>query len=506
MDKKESVILGKITKTLEDLLRGAHPSKITDKASEELEELISIINDLLDFSEQISTFLFSLSRGNLNENIPPRENLLASPFKELNSKLSQITYQAQQVAKGDYSQRLDFMGDFSKAFNEMVKSLEEKEKSLKESEAISRLNKQRLELAIHAANLAWWEWDVKTDMLNYDFRRTDMVGYNYDEYPKFAKEIQATIHPDDKKVFHEILDTHMKGKSPDFEHEYRIKNKDGNYIWVRDKGKVTEYDIMGAPSKVSGLIYDITDMKTSQLKLQESEKILRDSNTAKDKLFSIISHDLRGPIGSIYQFLDYVSSNPNQFSQDELQEVLISMRNSSKVTYEMLDNLLLWARSQGSKIEYKPDTVNAFEILVDTKTVLNSIAKNKELSIKINTKPDVFFYADKESIKTVLRNLLSNAIKYSNKGSNIILEAHKLPADKKVFFSVKDSGVGIPEQVLKRIFHFDIKFSTIGTSGEKGTGLGLLLCKEFVEANGGEISVTSKVNEGSTFSFTVPMP
>lgn len=506
MDKRESVLLGKITKTLEDLLSGSHPSKIRDKGPEELEELILIINDLLDFSEQISNFLFSLSKGNLNENVPVRENILASPFKELNSKLLQITYQAQQVAKGDYSQRLDFMGNFSKAFNEMVESLEEKEKSLKKSEEKSRLNKQRLELAIHAANLAWWEWDVKSDILNYDFRRTDMVGYGFDEYPKYAKEIQATIHPEDKKVFHEILDTHMKGKSPDFEHEYRIKHKDGGYIWVRDKGKVTEYDVIGAPSKVSGLIYDITEMKTSQLKLQESEKVLRDSNTAKDKLFSIISHDLRGPIGSIYQFLDYISSNPNQFNQEELQEVLISMKNSSKVTYEMLDNLLLWARSQGSKIEYRADVVNAFEVLVDTKTVLNSLAKNKGLSVKIKTTPDVFFYADKESIKTVLRNLLSNAIKFSNNGKSVFLEARKLPADKKVLFVVKDNGVGIPETVIERLFRVDIKSSTIGTAGEKGTGLGLLLCKEFVEANGGEISVTSRINEGSVFSFTVPMP
>lgn len=172
----------------------------------------------------------------------------------------------------------------------------------------------------------------------------------------------------------------------------------------------------------------------------------------------------------------------------------------------MLDNLLLWARSQGSKIEYRADAVNAFEVLVDTKTVLNSLAKNKGLSVKIKTTPDVFFYADKESVKTVLRNLLSNAIKFSNNGKSVFLEARKLSADKKVLFVVKDNGVGIPETVIERLFRVDIKSSTIGTAGEKGTGLGLLLCKEFVEANGGEISVTSRINEGSVFSFTVPMP
>lgn len=506
MDKKESVVLGKITKTLEDLLGGQQPSKIKDNSSEELNELSSIINKLIDFSMQISKFLFSLSKGNLNENVPPRDNILSSPFKELNSRLLQITYQAQRVAKGDYTQRIDFMGGFSKAFNEMVSILEEKEKSLKESERTSYLNKQRLELAIHAANLAWWEWDVKTDRLNYDFRRTDMVGYGFGEYPKIAKEIQDTIHPDDKKVFFEILDNHMKGKTAEFEHVYRIRNKQGNYIWVRDKGKVTEYDKVGIPSKVSGLIYDITEQKNYEEKLKESEKTLRDANTAKDKLFSIISHDLRGPIGSIYQFLDYIYSNPNQFTPDELQEVLASMRNTSKVTYEMLDNLLLWARSQSNKIEYRADIFNVFEVLLDTKTVLSSIAQSKNLSIRVKTNPDLYVFADKESIKTVLRNLLSNAIKFSNKNGEVVIEAKKIKDENKVLFSVRDSGVGIPENVLKRIFTVDVKSSTLGTSGEKGSGLGLLLCKEFVEANNGIIWVESKKDKGSVFFFTLPIP
>lgn len=506
MDKKDSVILGKISKTLEDLMKGKIPSKIEDRPVNELEEVICSINKLIDFVEQIQNFIYPLSKGVLNENLPPTENFLSSPFKELNSRLMQITYKAQRVAQGDYTQRIDFMGDFSVAFNEMVIALEEKEKTLKESERKSTLNKQKLELAIHAANLAWWEWDVKTDILEYDFRRTEMVGYGFDEYPKYAKDIQATIHPDDKKTFFENLKTHLKGKTPEFEKEYRIRNKEGNYIWVYDKGKVTEYDSAGLPVKVSGLIYDITEKKNFEEKLKESEKILRDSNTAKDKLFSIISHDLRGPIGSIFQFLDYISSNPNQFTQEELHEVLSSMRNSSKATYEMLDNLLLWARSQSKKIEYRPDIFNAFEILVDTKTVLNTIAKNKELTIKIKAKPDVYFYADKESVKTVLRNLLSNAIKFSNKGGNIVLEAVKIPEDKEVLFSVKDDGIGIPENLKERLFKIDIKSSTLGTSGEKGSGLGLLLCKEFVDANGGKIFVQSKVNKGSTFFFTLPLP
>jgi PAS domain S-box-containing protein len=471
-----------------------------------MDEVIVTVNKLVDFAEQTQNFLFSLSKGILNKNIPPPENFLSSPLKELNSRLMQITYQAQRVAKGDYSQKIDFMGDFTDAFNNMVSILEEKEKCLVESERKSMLNKQRLELAIHAANLAWWEWDVKTDFLEYDFRRTELVGYNFDEYPKYEKDIFETIHPDDKKLFEEIINEHMKGKTPEFEAEYRIKHKAGNYIWVHDRGKVTEVDSSGAPAKVSGLIYDITDKKNFEEKLKESEKILRDSNAAKDKLFSIISHDLRGPIGSIFQFLDYVSSNPNQFTQEELHEVLSNMRNTSKVTYEMLDNLLLWARSQSNKIEYRADIFNVFEVLLDTKTVLSMIAETKELSIKIIAGQNLFAYADKESVKTVLRNLLSNAIKFSNKNGEIILAARKLQDENKMLFSVKDFGIGIPERALSRIFTVDVKSSTLGTLGEKGSGLGLLLCKEFVEANNGTIWVESIKDKGSIFFFTLPLP
>ncbi|MBN1633173.1 MAG: PAS domain-containing protein [Ignavibacteria bacterium] len=506
MDKKDSVILGKISKTLEDLMKGKNPSKISDISLSELDEVITTINKLIDFADQTQKFLFTLSKGILNQNIPPPENFLSSPLKELNSRLMQITYQAQQVAKGDYTQRIDFMGDFTNAFNNMVAALEEKEISLKESEKEARLNKQRLELAIHAANLAWWEWEVKTDRLDYDFRRTDLVGYNLNEYPKFEKDVYDTIHPDDKEKFEKAISAHLKGKNQEFNVEYRMKHKNGYYIWVHDRGKVTEFDSLGNPAKVSGLIFDITDKKDFEEKLMESEKILRDSNTAKDKLFSIISHDLRGPIGSIYQFLDYVSVNPEQFSQEELHEVLSNMRNTSKVTYEMLDNLLLWARSQSSKIEYRPDIFNSFEVLVDTKNFLDVIAKNKELSIKIKAKPDLFAFADKESIKTVLRNLLSNAIKFSHKNGEIILEARKLQDENKVLFSVKDFGVGIPEKTFARIFTVDVKSSSLGTSGEKGSGLGLLLCKEFIDANKGSIWVESEKDKGSVFSFTLPLP
>lgn len=233
---------------------------------------------------------------------------------------------------------------------------------------------------------------------------------------------------------------------------------------------------------------------------QKRELIL--ANETKDKLFSIIAHDLRGPIGSLVNMFELLEDE-TLFTEKEKKEAEIAMKKSTKSTYALLENLLRWSRLQNGTIEFDPQEINCFDIVEQCFTLLKNLSKNKKISLINNIKNDLYAYADKEMITTVIRNLISNAIKFTNENGTIEVNADK--KDYFIFISVKDNGVGISNKNIDKLFTISEKISSTGTSGEQGTGLGLVLCKEFVEKNNGKIWVESEIDKGSNFIFTIPV-
>jgi two-component system, sensor histidine kinase LadS len=238
--------------------------------------------------------------------------------------------------------------------------------------------------------------------------------------------------------------------------------------------------------------------RTAQLEDKNTE--LEKLNATKDKLFSIVAHDLKGPIGNIHRFLELMLEDTS-LRDDDTVELL---RKSSANTYNLLENLLTWARSQKGEIDYKPTMLNLKEISNYSDELMSLQFKNKYIEFKNTIANDVFVFADEAILRTIFRNLLSNAIKFSQPNGTILYTAEVLD-DKFVKVSVKDSGVGIEADRLDIIFEPDKNKNTVGTKGEKGTGLGLLITYEFVELLKGKISVESEVNEGTTISFTLPL-
>lgn len=236
--------------------------------------------------------------------------------------------------------------------------------------------------------------------------------------------------------------------------------------------------------------------------IENQKKELVIANETKDKFFSIIAHDLRGPIGSLVNMFELLEDE-SLFTEKERKEAEIAMKKSTKSTYELLENLLRWSRLQNGTIEFNPENINCFDIVEQCFSLLKNLSKNKKISLVNNIKKDLHVYADKEMITTVIRNLISNAIKFTNENGLI-----ELNADKKGYFiwiSVKDNGIGIENKNIPKLFVINEKLSTTGTFGEKGTGLGLILCKEFVEKNNGKICVESELGKGSSFIFTIPI-
>lgn len=238
--------------------------------------------------------------------------------------------------------------------------------------------------------------------------------------------------------------------------------------------------------------------------LIERNEELHRTITSRDKLYSVIAHDLRSPLGSIKMVLNMLIINlPPETIGEEMHELLTVANQTTEETFALLDNLLKWTKSQIGRLKICYQDTNIVEILQSVMDIFNMVADLKGISIKLDAPERMMANADIDMIKTVVRNLLSNAIKFSRENSTIVISA--TTEDGKAIISVKDSGCGIAEEDQAKLLHTDTHFSTFGTNNEEGSGLGLLLCQDFVEKNNGKLWFTSKKGEGSTFSFSIPL-
>jgi two-component system sensor histidine kinase/response regulator len=241
----------------------------------------------------------------------------------------------------------------------------------------------------------------------------------------------------------------------------------------------------------------------THLKLKKTENELMDLLSMKDRLFSIIGHDLRGPLGTLMMLMESLAAPDSNYNEAEIKKYMSMLKDSSKTAFDLLENLLNWARSQQKLVQYEPTVNNIKEIVDEDIKILKITAETKSISIKNNVDGALAAFFDKNCILTVLRNLISNALKFTQDGGSIKVSAKK--SEDYIEISVTDSGVGMSRESVKKLFRKNLIQSTRGTSGEKGTGLGLLLCKDFVEGNNGKIWVESEEGRGTTILFTLPL-
>jgi len=225
----------------------------------------------------------------------------------------------------------------------------------------------------------------------------------------------------------------------------------------------------------------------------------------KDKFFSIIAHDLRSPFQVLIGFSEMILSNYKIIDDNEKVSLLHNIKDTSDRTLKLLDNLLVWAKSQSGKIRYKFEEINLSDLISGVYYEFSLIAQKKEIALSFDCNKGLTVYGDYNSLETIIRNLTTNAIKFTSKKGCVTIKAESYNIDENyIVVSVIDSGVGIPADDINRLFSIEKNFSTKGTDNESGTGLGLLLCKEFAEKNGGNIFVESTVGVGSTFYITIP--
>lgn len=291
-------------------------------------------------------------------------------------------------------------------------------------------------------------------------------------------------------------------EKPIVDAECHVKRKDGTLITVSKNVDLLRDETGKIIGGIESFI-DISERKRFEEQIKKMNEVLEETNKGKDRFFSIIAHDLRNPFVTLLGFSEMLIEDFNDFSDEEKITYLKEMQKTSKSSHELLDNLLQWSRSQTGRIKYSPSKINFSELLNENYELVQKTADMKNIELKSKVEDNLFLQADEDMVTTILRNLLTNAIKFTQKDGKITVSA-KSEDSNFVHLSIVDTGIGIEPKRVDKIFLIDETESTEGTSGEKGSGLGLILSKEFVEKHGGKIWVESKIGEGTTFHFTLP--
>jgi signal transduction histidine kinase len=247
---------------------------------------------------------------------------------------------------------------------------------------------------------------------------------------------------------------------------------------------------------------NITDRKKAEIETLKHIKELKKLNAEKDKFFSIIAHDLKSPFNSILGFSELLLETVKKKDCESINEYSDIINKSSKRAMNLLENLVEWSLSQTGRMNFNPEYLEMVNLINEIVLLFSDMVKQKSIKIIKELPKTALLFADKAMINTVLRNLISNAIKFTNPGGEIKVTIHE--KQNELLISVMDTGVGIKKDRFEELFQIDKNHSTQGTKNEKGTGLGLILCKEFIEKHEGKLWIESEVDKGSTFYFTIP--
>jgi two-component system sensor histidine kinase/response regulator len=393
---------------------------------------------------------------------------------------------------GDYTCMYDSQGRVTGHFGLQIDITERKkaEDALLESEEKFRLmikNSNDMIVLINESGEQVFVSDAVQRVTGYSSEETKGLFSNF-------------IHPDDLDNLMQRWNEVVTKKNTIVNAQYRHKRKENGYIWL----EAVAQNFLDHPciKAVIVNVRDISHNKKSEFLLKGNEKKLLQLNADKDLFIQILGHDLKSPFNNILGISELLTKNIRNYDIDKIENFVNGINISARNAHNLLDDLLQWATAQQGSIVFKPQNLGLNDVCTDVLKTLKPSADGKNITIYDSSLDHLNVYADADMLKTVLRNLVSNAIKFTNDNGSIKINAeHNL---ENVTISVSDNGIGIEKEDLSKLFNISEVLTTKGTTGETGTGLGLLLCKEFVEKHGGIIWVESEVGKGSEFSFTLP--
>ncbi len=333
-----------------------------------------------------------------------------------------------------------------------------------------------------------------------------LLGYTPNEVMEMGgrKVFLNKVLPD--KIFDEHVRRFSKLSkgisNPVYRDEQWWHHKDGSLRCIEDQW-IPIYE-QGTMVSTDGVLRDITERKNSEEEIRRINAKLQETIDDKDKFFSIVAHDLRSPFSSFLGFTQILSDELDNLEEKDIRKMAESMRNTAFNVYRLLDNLLEWSRFQRGLTDFNPDYFVLLDVVTECLELIYESGRRKEITIKYNIPEHLEIFADQYMFSTILRNLFSNAVKFTPKGGVIEVSAKLLAGEENLEITVKDTGIGMSEDMLDKQFNIKSQVHRKGTEGEASTGLGLIICKEFVEKHSGTLRIESREGVGSTFSFTLP--
>jgi len=327
----------------------------------------------------------------------------------------------------------------------------------------------------------------------------EMLGYSPDEVDNLT--LEDVMHPDDRADTIEEMKKLLSGELDEVRMEKRYKHKDDSFFWGELYASPVK-DEMGHINYTISVVVDITERRIAEDSLIRSESQLREVIATKDKFFSIIAHDLKNPLSVISNMSSHLLANHKEFSEEKKIAYVQLINESSHILYKLLENLLEWSRAQTGNLNFEPKEFDLHELSISNLTLFEEQAREKGIDLEAYIEENFMITADYNMINTVMRNLISNAVKFTNPGGKVKVFSKRENGNYSLY--VTDTGIGIKPDDMKKLFRIDVSHSTLGTDNEEGTGLGLILCKEFIDKHRGNIKVESNIGEGTSFIVTLP--
>lgn len=450
----------------------------------ELQELVQSTLRLVEKHQQANQFISDLASGNLSTE-PPRHNRYIDSFKELHSNLRHLVWQVEQIASGDYNQQIAFSGDFTKSFLAMTDALRQKDeadKKLKESE-----NRYRVLTETTTSGIFVYR---NHKVIRANPAVSAITGFSMEELKEI--DILDLVFTEDSVKLSSLIHDETVGKSPSKRYELRIIPKSGALKWIDLSVAKIEFEGIDA---IIGTFFDITQIKNIT---QELEQL----NKTKDKFFSIIAHDLRCPFNAFLGLTEVMITDLQQMSLREIQELAEMLNASANHLFTLLENLLEWAMLQNDHVDVHLENFCIEESILEAAKDMMDTANNKQIALNFNFSDRHWVHSDRNMIRAMVRNMIYNALKYTHSGGQVNISV-ALDED---FCTVKirDNGIGMSPELKNKLFKMEEKVGRQGTDNEPTTGLGLLLCKEYIDKLGGVIEVESTEHVGTEFTVIFP--
>jgi len=386
-------------------------------------------------------------------------------------------------SKGKPSSKLGIMTDITN-----FKRTEKKLQILNEQ----FLNAQKI------AKLGYWEYEPETQKIEWTPEVYKIFGYEPYSIAPTKELILESLDEEGNIIVKRVYENLQKKQENDFTIRIITKQNETYHIYVTLNAS---FKSDGTLKKIKGTAQDITQKKITEKKIKDYAALLEKENKNKNKFISILAHDLKSPFAGMLGYSELLSEDFQYLSREDIHNYVLEMNSSLKNVYNLIENLLEWTKLHSENISFTPENVNLFEIISQSAISLKNIYKDKNIQFSLDIPENTIVLGDEKMLNLVFNNLISNSYKFTEKGGSIVLTV----TEKGDFYdiSISDTGVGIPPENIKNLFKIEENFSTPGTHNEKGSGLGLILCKEFLELHKSNLEVNSETGIGTTFNFTL---